>query len=436
MGKFLSDETTLRARLLLGILIMLIPLSVLAIGSFITIRGPMSTLERVVYDPVEKLLFLSNVQKLLHKVRSPVHNFVLTRETAERGNIHNLVIEISLTIEEGFDIAASDGRELDLLTTAKHEWINVVAVIDQIVAQSIEFGQLKSISLIEYDQGLESTTTMIDQLQAITLSNIQSQRLSAQRLQWQAVVYGVIIFSFGIVTAIIGAIILYRSVLSPIKSIEQTINRFGQGDLDTRSTVQSDDELGHLASAFNAMAERFKKIQTELDYMSVHDPLTGLFDRTRFHELVEMEMMRAKRYERPYSLLFIDIDSFVAVNERYGHLVGDSVLCSVAMQINSAIRPTDAAARYEDDSFAVVLSETPLAGAMETADRIGMAIAANPLNIGDGKTLQISVSIGMASFPEDGSDVSALFAVAERALVKAKHTHHSSNYSVYHARLK
>jgi len=433
MGKLFSDQTTLRARLLFGILIMLLPLCVLAIGAFMTIRSPLNSYEQAVYEPVEKLLFLSNVQNLIHKVRVPVHNFVTTGgDSSDKSGITHLLVEISLVLEEGFEILDASGKEIDFLITAKHEWLNVSAVIEGLVEES-SVEPIRHSLLPDYDIGLDRSSAMLDQLQTLILSNIKAQRLAAQRAQWQSIIYGIVILGFGILTALIGAIVLYRSVLAPVRSIEQSINRFGQGDLDIRATIQSDDELGHLAGAFNAMAARFKKIQTELDYMSIHDPLTGMYDRSKFQDLVGMEIMRSQRYNRSFSLLFIDIDNFTCVSDKYGHLVGDSVLCSVAMQVNSAIRPTDIAARYSDNSFSVLLSETPLVGARETAERIGLAIAENPLNIGDGKTLDVSVSIGMACFPEDGTDETSIFATTEQALVKARQQNTSAQFSVYYA---
>lgn len=429
MRLFLTDKSSLRTRLVFGILIMLLPICIFTSGSFLTFRSAVNTLETVIYDPVERLSLLSELQKTIHKVRGPVHQFAIYHEHAERVNFNQFNVEINLGFDELASVGEFNDREIGLLTTAKHEWINLNAVAQQILT-SQKGSEALFQPLLTFDQGLDRTLALIDQAESLTLANIQAKRLTAQRVQWQSIVYAVIIFGLGLFLATVGSFVLYRIVIAPIRSIEQTVDRFGKGDLHSRVSLSSDDELGHLATAFNAMAERFQRVQSELDYLSIHDNLTGLYDRPKFHEIVNMEMMRAKRYERPFSLLFIDINNFKEVNERYGRLVGDSVLCSVAMQINNAIRPTDMAARYGGDEFAVILSETPQAGAKDTAERIGFAIAASPLNIGDGKTLQITVAIGVTTYPYDADNEPALFLMTEQALEQAKKVKSQNKFSL------
>ena len=154
--------------------------------------------------------------------------------------------------------------------------------------------------------------------------------------------------------------------------------------------------------------------------MSVHDNLTGLFDRSKLYEEIKTEIERAKRYDRSFSLLLIDIDNFKDVNQTYGRLVGDSVLCSVSDKIKSTIRPTDIASRYGGDEFGLILSETNEKGAQETAQRLIEAIENDPLNIGDGKKLNISISIGSSTYPIDADNESAIIAITEHSLSKAK----------------
>ncbi|MDH5233032.1 MAG: diguanylate cyclase [Gammaproteobacteria bacterium] len=402
----------------MGILTMLLPLCVLMVGGFFVLKGAVSTLEEAVYNPVEKLLLATDMQNALYRAKNPVHQFNKRGEQADWISFDQVAVDLNLSFDRTYATTILSDREYELVTTAQHEWLNMSAIAQQIfrTEESAERDNL----VFEFNRGLDRAIAMLNQVESSILLDIQNQRLAAQKLQWQSIVFGVAVFAAGLLFAIAGAFVLFKSVLSPIRSLEQSINRFDKGDLNSRVNLQSNDELGHLATAFNGMAERFQKLQSELDYLSIHDSLTGLYDRPKFHEVVTMETLRAKRYERPYSILFIDIDNFRAVNECYGHLVGDSVLCSVAMQINSTIRPTDTAARNGGDEFAVLLSETDAAGAKETADRIGKAIAENPMNIGDGKSLKISVSIGFSSYPQDADSDVSMFAQADMDLEKAK----------------
>ncbi|MDH3325079.1 MAG: GGDEF domain-containing protein, partial [Gammaproteobacteria bacterium] len=196
--------------------------------------------------------------------------------------------------------------------------------------------------------------------------------------------------------------------------------QFEKGDTSSRINLESNNELGSLAQAFNLLAGRYEQIKCELDHLSTQDSLTGLYDRTKLHKEIRLEIERAKRYDRPFSVLVIDINNFADVNRTYGRLVGDSVLCSVANKIRNTIRPTDIAARFGGDEFAIILSETNIQGSYETTQRIFEAIENEPLNIGDGNTLAISISIGYATYPTNADSDTALFTLTEKTLTRSK----------------
>ncbi len=418
---FLDKASSLKSRLILGILVMLLPLSLLVAGSFITIRGAVGTLEEAVSEPLDRLLFITDIQKLFHKMKTPLQQYAVRMEESTRSRIESLNIEIGLAFDAGFASDQLSEREQELLTTAKHGWINLQVLVGRLFEQGKSLGKSgRERFMLQVGRELDRTIYILEELESLALNNVQRQRLEIQGVKWQALIMALLVIVMGLAFAFLGALLLFRSVVSPIQRLERSVERFGQGDLSSRITLDTNDELGHLASAFNAMAERFQNIQTELDYMSIYDSLTGLYDRPQFHDMVGLEVKRSKRYQRPFSLLFLDIDDFRSVNETYGRLVGDSVLCSVAMQIKNNIRPTDTAARYDGDSFAVILSETGHEGATRAARRLQEHIANNPLNIGDGKTLHISVCVGVATYPDDGDTETALFAQTEYALELAK----------------
>ena len=418
---FLDKASSLKSRLILGILVMLLPLSLLVAGSFIAIRGAVGTLEEAVSEPLDRLLFITDIQKLFHKMKTPLQQYAVRMEESTRSRIESLNIEIGLAFDAGFASDQLSEREQELLTTAKHGWINLQVLVGRLFEQGKSLGKSgREQFMLQVGRELDRTIYVLEELESLALNNVQRQRLEIQGVKWQALIMALVVVVVGLAFAFLGSLLLFRSVVSPIQRLERSVERFGQGDLSSRITLDTNDELGHLASAFNAMAERFQNIQTELDYMSIYDSLTGLYDRPQFHDMVGLEVKRSKRYQRPFSLLFLDIDNFRSVNETYGRLVGDSVLCSVAMQIKNNIRPTDTAARYDGDSFAVILSETGHEGATQAARRLQEHIANNPLNIGDGKTLHISVSVGIATYPDDGDSETALFAQTEYALELAK----------------
>ena len=149
------------------------------------------------------------------------------------------------------------------------------------------------------------------------------------------------------------------------------------------------------------------------------DELTGLFNTRGFAIAANRLFGQAQRYGRPASILMIDCDNLKTVNDTHGHDAGSRLLRQVANAVQVELRATDVPARYGGDEFIVLLPETPAKGAADVAERIRLAIGSRPLNI-NGENVVASVSIGFASYPQDGRTLDALAARADRALYQAK----------------
>jgi diguanylate cyclase (GGDEF)-like protein len=149
------------------------------------------------------------------------------------------------------------------------------------------------------------------------------------------------------------------------------------------------------------------------------DGLTGLFNPRGFAIAANRLFAQAVRYGRPASLLMIDSDNLKRVNDTYGHEAGNTLLRQLAHAIQAEMRYTDVLARYGGDEFIVLLPETPPKGALDVAERVREAVAALAVDV-EGARVSTSVSIGMASFPEDGGSLDALALHADRALYEAK----------------
>ncbi|MFN2503946.1 MAG: GGDEF domain-containing protein [Acidimicrobiales bacterium] len=146
------------------------------------------------------------------------------------------------------------------------------------------------------------------------------------------------------------------------------------------------------------------------------DPLTGLRNRRAYDELIELEIARAERTGLPLSLVLGDLDHFKFVNDRFGHPTGDVVLRRVATQLEQSERRIDIAARLGGEEFALVLPNTDAEGAFLVAERMRhsmrTAFSRDPL--------PVTMSFGIACYPDDGSDAAALFQAADVALMAAK----------------
>jgi diguanylate cyclase (GGDEF)-like protein len=148
------------------------------------------------------------------------------------------------------------------------------------------------------------------------------------------------------------------------------------------------------------------------------DPLTGLCNRAALNEMLQRELSHAHRQDTSCALIILDIDHFKAVNDRYGHIVGDCALKTVANMVAKCKRDGDLIFRYGGEEFVVLMRDTETQGAGRLAERIRAYIEAHPFNC-SGADLHIRVSIGVSALQKNDSPVS-LFARADQALYSAK----------------
>lgn len=152
--------------------------------------------------------------------------------------------------------------------------------------------------------------------------------------------------------------------------------------------------------------------------MTITDGLTSVNNKRYLAETLEREIPRALRHQRSLSLLMLDIDHFKLVNDTHGHLAGDAVLRDLANIARSRLRPDDMLARYGGEEFAIVLPETPLAGAIKAAEELRKLVETHPFAVED-ESIQVTVSIGAAELLP-GMTVDALFKAADEMLYLAK----------------
>lgn len=165
-------------------------------------------------------------------------------------------------------------------------------------------------------------------------------------------------------------------------------------------------------------------LMRQLEEMAVQDSKTGLLTDAEWTNRATSELARAARGRESFGVLFIDLDRFKRINDTYGHLVGDEVLRAVAEQIRTTVRPYDSVGRWGGEEYAVLLPRLPESEALAVAERIRsdieklvvtVTIEENPLVISD-----LSVSIGLASFPDNGTTIEVLVQAADEAMYAAK----------------
>jgi diguanylate cyclase (GGDEF)-like protein/PAS domain S-box-containing protein len=162
-----------------------------------------------------------------------------------------------------------------------------------------------------------------------------------------------------------------------------------------------------------------KAMEQALAQLAIRDSLTGLFNRRELEARLEEEVNRAHRYQRPVTLLWLDLDHFKSINDRYGHGRGDEALCQLSRVLEYSVRSVDVVGRYGGEEFAVILPETSVAGAVQVCERIREAIEQATVETGEA-AIQYTISMGVAPANGNIPGYMAWLEQADKALYVAK----------------
>ncbi|MGB5298955.1 MAG: EAL domain-containing protein [Thiogranum sp.] len=245
-----------------------------------------------------------------------------------------------------------------------------------------------------------------------------------------------------VVTASALLLVLQRLVIDPIQRLGVLSREIGRGNLNIESGLKSKDEIGTLATAFEAMAGSLRKSDEQIRYVAYHDTLTGLPNRAMFQEYLSHVIAHARRTQTQFALLFLDIDDFKRINDTLGHETGDLLLQEVAERLANCLRDTDYVARMggfdEPDEFLARLggdefimllpdiSDQHAPGAL--AHRLIKALS-QPFSMSE-HDYYVTASIGVTLYPVDGEEGAELIKNADIAMYHAKEQG-KNNYQYY-----
>ncbi len=256
-------------------------------------------------------------------------------------------------------------------------------------------------------------------------------------------------------------------IIRPITTISRVLGQSvtTDGAMVAPIPIQSDDEFGDVARQFNQLreqlnnaharlqskidltndelhranqrlieqADELRHMNHELQRLTITDPLTGLYNRRHFEQLMQTEVELSIRNGDTNSIILLDIDHFKDINDRFGHDAGDAILGRVALAIQSRIRKTDVACRFGGDEFFILCRRAPIDSARAIAENLREKLAARKQQIGE-LEIGVTLSIGVATIPCDEAigSAEAFFKCADIALYQSKHagrncvTHYSA----------
>src|SRR6266403_1717199 len=206
-------------------------------------------------------------------------------------------------------------------------------------------------------------------------------------------------------------------ITRPLERLTEAAARVAAGDLSVELPAGGSGEVGYLTRAFNTVLTRLREKEShgELEKLSLTDSLTGLYNRRHLMGTLASEVQRSRRLRRAFAVLLADVDRFKQYNDTYGHLAGDAALVKIAEVFRKTTRQVDCVARYGGEEFVVMLLEANLATATLVAERIRSRVAEQDLGEGS-----LTLSIGVAEYPDGGDTPEELIATADAAMYRAK----------------
>lgn len=229
------------------------------------------------------------------------------------------------------------------------------------------------------------------------------------------------ILIFGAASVVVVIFIVYSILaylLGPLTEAAARLHAMAQSETPIDFLpLRRDDELGLIVTSFNSLLAKLWEKEAQVSHMAYHDALTGLPNLQLFRDRLGQSLHYAQRHQSGMALLYLDLDGFKPVNDRYGHAAGDIVLREVARRISGLLRKSDTVARIGGDEFAVILAESGDSAAL-VAGKCREAIR-RPVPF-EGHDLAVGVSIGIACFPEDGATEDELLKKADQAMYAAK----------------
>jgi diguanylate cyclase (GGDEF)-like protein len=212
---------------------------------------------------------------------------------------------------------------------------------------------------------------------------------------------------------------------TPVGYLDTVITLMGEYKFLFKSLRQTNDVLEKRITDLQAELVALAKKEVVAQHLAYHDALTGLPNRSLLQDRFDQAISQAERHQKPLAILLLDLDKFKHVNDQLGHASGDKLLQAVALRLTNSVRGADTACRYGGDEFVIML---PIIESADSATLLAAEIGKRLTEsyILDGHNIHMSVSLGMAIYPDDGKTLDELIKKADIAMYRAKGKVHST----------
>ena len=413
---------SLRTRFALGLGAVLLPFLVAAaVGQFYLLPRLIEPLNDIVRELSEEMAPIMRLQMVLLQATKPVDDYMIHGDPDERRQFAQQSRRVEQIFKEFSPEQFTLGEERSLIKSAHAEWEQALYLSEQLLRLPDPVGNAEAAHDMErFNAHIEQAVTILDEAHDYFHQVIEQDRAQADAARTKALWVTFAAFVLATAISMFAGTVLARSITNPVDTLRQGTTSLAEGKLSHRVAIHNNDELGELAAAFNAMAERLQANQAMLEEFATRDGLTKLYNHRTFYVLLTDELARTRRSGRPVSLLLLDIDYFKRVNDTHGHLAGDAVLKVLSELLRREARAIDRVCRYGGEEITIILPETDLEAAANIAERLRATVEAHAFNVDADTPLHITVSIGIASWPAHADNTQALVAAADTALYAAK----------------
>jgi diguanylate cyclase (GGDEF)-like protein len=410
-------------RFIIGTGILMIPFLLLVWAIIYTMTNQNRAIEALAQEALLEKDPIMQLQLLTQEAMILANGKIIFDDAQQRGRFRELSQLIDKSLAESSTLPFGKPDEKEALHDATQEWRKIRALSNQISFENNATNYPETLKKMDdLNKHFYSLNENLHFIHTIANREIEAHKSFTEAIQKKTTLMVVGIFVAAVAIALISGFLLTRSITLSLNKLKNAVKEFASGNLRYRLIAPQGNGFGGLMTAFNNMADVLEENHAVLREEAIRDPLTGLFNLRKFHQVVQEEFERSRRYNHTMSLLLLDLDFFKKINDTYGHRSGDQVLRTVSNVLQQQVRRMDVVCRYGGEEFAVLLPETEHKYSLELANRIRLAIANYNIELNEGETVHITTSIGLSTFPRDAHTPEELVSLADRALYDAKNS--------------